>query len=118
MQEDQNYLEELFARLCPKCIDGDGKGNCLLPTGEECAIRQFFPQVVEAVRSVFSTSMEPYEDALRRKVCSACALSDGAQCSRRTEVECALDRYYPVIVETVEELDLTRRLASPKTGWA
>ena len=118
MEDEQKYLEEILARLCPKCIDGDGQGNCLLAAGAECMMKRFFPQVVEAVRSVYSTSMEPYEAALRKKVCSDCVQQLDGNCVLRDGVECALDRYFPVIVQTVEDLDLARRFASPKTAWA
>ena len=117
MENEQKYREEILGRLCPKCIDGDGQGNCLLAHEAECVIRQFFPQVVEAIRSVYSTSMDLYEAALRDKVCSACVQSHGGTCALRDDVECALDRYFPMVVQTVEELDLARRFASPKTAW-
>ena len=106
MNDQQKYLREIQAIVCHKCIDSDGKGNCLLSRDTECAMKLFFPQIVEAVRSTYSTSMETYERALREKVCSVCAhqTHDGI-CSLRNDVECALDRYFPLLVQRIESLD-------------
>ena len=117
MDDEQRFREEVLGRVCPKCIDADSHGNCLLGGGVECAVKRFIPEVVAAVRSVYSVSMEPYEAALREKVCSGCVQSQGDKCVVRDHVECALDRYLPMIVQAVEEMDLASRFASPKTAW-
>ncbi len=119
MEDEQRYLEEVLGRVCPRCIDrdGEGGGECRLSADAECMIRRFFPQIVEAVRSVYSTSMEPYVVALREKVCRTCLTPGESACAVRDDVECALDRYFPMIVETIEEMDLAKRFASAKTGW-
>jgi hypothetical protein len=118
MRDEQKYLEEIQSRICPKCIDGDGRGNCLISRDAECALKVLFPQILEAIRSTYSTSMEAYEAALREKVCGVCArqASDGT-CSLRNDIECALDRYFPLIVRAVEELDVKQRLARTGTRW-
>lgn len=117
MQDEQKYLEEMLARICPKCVDGDGKGNCLLPRGTTCRMKQFFPMVLDLVRSTQGTSMEPYEAALRSSVCSMCvSQSSDGRCVLRDDVDCALDRYFPLIVQAVEELDLAKRLSGSVVG--
>ena len=110
MLEKQEYLDAIQARVCSKCVDGDGKGNCLISRNTECAVEKFFPQILEAVHSTHSTSMEPYEAALRNKVCGACIhqSSDG-KCAMRDGVDCSLDRYFPMIVQVIEELELGKR---------
>ena len=118
MQDEQKYLEEIQTRICPKCIDGDGHGNCLLSRTTECTMKRFFPQIIEVVRSIYSTSMEPYEVALRAKVCGSCvSQSRDGKCTLRDDVECSLDRYWPLIVQAIEEMDLKQRLTSSGTGW-
>ena len=81
-------------------------------------IERFFPQILEVVRMNYSASMEPYEAALRQKVCSTCInqSSDG-KCVVREDLECSLDRYFPLIVQAIEELDLRKRLSKSETGW-
>lgn len=118
MLEKQEYLDEIRERICSKCVDGDGKGNCLISKNAECAVVRFFPQILEVVHSTYATSMEPYEAALRNKVCGACVhqSSDGT-CSMRDGVDCSLDRYFPMIVQMIEELELGKRFSNPGTGW-
>jgi hypothetical protein len=109
-QDEQKYLEEIQTRICPKCIDGDGHGNCRIAHGTECAMKRFLPEILEVVQSVNSTSMEPYEAALRTKVCGSCInQSPDGRCAIRDDVECSLDRYFPMIVQVIEELDLAKR---------
>lgn len=118
MPENQEYLEEILARICPKCVDGDGTGLCRIANGKECAVKRFYPQIMEVVRSTYSTSMEPYEAALRGRICATCIhqSSDG-KCAIRDDVDCSLDRYFPLIVQVIEELDLKKRFANSATGW-
>ena len=117
MREEQKYLEEILARVCPRCVDGDGKGGCLLPRGIECRVKEFFPTVLDLVSSVRSTSMEPYEAALRGSVCGTCvSQSSDGRCALRDDVDCALDRYFPLIVQAVEELDPAKRLSGSVVG--
>ncbi|MEX0601808.1 MAG: hypothetical protein WD295_00610 [Bacteroidota bacterium] len=99
------YWEAVRMKVCRKCIDGDGKGTCRLPVGEECALEAFFPVLVQTVTSVQGHAIGPYVEALRENVCSHCVhqLPDGT-CRKRVTLECALDRYYPVVVEMIESL--------------
>ena len=116
-QDEQKYLEEIQTRICHKCIDGDGHGNCLLAQGSECAMKRFFYEILDAVRSVHGTSMEPYEAALRLRVCASCASqSPDGRCAIRDDVECSLDRYFPMIVQAIEELDIANRIAVQETA--
>ena len=116
-QDEQKYLEEIQTRICHKCIDGDGNGNCLIARGSECAMKRFFPEILDAVRSVYGTSMEPYEAALRTRVCGSCInQSPDGRCAIRDDVECSLDRYFPLIVQVIEELDLAKRIAVSGTA--
>ena len=97
--------EAVSARVCWKCVDSDGDGNCRLPRGQHCELRNQFPKIVDTIVGVASDSMEPYVEALRRNICSQC-VSQGpnSTCRFRSELDCGLDRYFPMIVEVVEGL--------------
>ncbi len=101
----ENHWQEVRTRICHKCMDGDSHGNCRLPVGETCALESFFPELVDTISKVHSTSYDDYVKALRLNICRTCAhqLSDG-ECFKRNALECALDRYYPLLIEIVEEL--------------
>ncbi len=101
---DQHW-DSIRQRVCRKCIDGDSKGGCRLPVDETCALNTFFPEIVETVSRVHSGSYQDYVDALRARVCMSCEhqFSNGF-CAKRNSLECALDRYYPVIIEVIESI--------------
>ena len=111
MPTDEEYWVALREKICAKCIDGDGSGACLIAPGRECALKTHFSSIVESINSAFSSSVEPYVEQLRKKVCSVCTgQSPGGSCALRDETECALDRYFPLIVQVVEETQLKKRL--------
>ncbi len=91
--------------VCRKCIDGDGRGNCLLPVDDSCALDKFFPTIAETILTVRSASYQSYVDALRTKICRSCdhQFADGV-CRKRDTLECALDRYYPLVIDVVESM--------------
>ena len=99
------YWEEIQVRICRKCIDGDGTGACRLPAGVDCPIRMFLPEIVTTVVNVKSDSYDAYIHSLRRNVCILCnsQKADGS-CAQRVQLECALDRYFPLIIKIVEEI--------------
>lgn len=101
--QDEIWLA-LQERVCVRCIDGKGLGDCRIGQNGFCALKAYLPTIVEVVNAVQSPSILPYEEQLRRKVCSACRYqSSSGVCSLREHVDCALDRYFPLIVEVIEE---------------
>ena len=110
MPTNDEYWQLIERRICSKCVDGDGLGGCRLPHGTECAMKKYLPQILEVVGSVYGHSIEPYERVLRNKICGICVHeSPAGVCSLRNEVDCALDRYFPLIVEIIEEAQFRER---------
>jgi len=91
-------------RICAVCTDRKANGDCGLKEPSSCALFRLFPQVAEAIQSVRSDDINPYLDAIRRKVCTVCAdqASDGS-CETRQQVQCALDAYLLLVVDAIEE---------------
>jgi len=103
--ELQQCWERIQERICHKCVDGDGSGNCRLPAGTECALYKFLPLVVNAVQRVQSDDILEYVKDLRSIVCAQCPHEQlGGKCRMRDELECALDRYFPLVIDTIEEV--------------
>ncbi len=100
-----HYWDAVQENVCRKCIDGDGRGNCRLAPGESCALQEVHPEVFALIGSLHATSYDAYVQVLRQKVCSVCnnQKADGT-CRKRQSVECALDRYYPLVIEIAERL--------------
>lgn len=92
-------------KICRKCIDGDGRGNCRLPKGESCALQQFLPAIIETVQAIDWAPYEAYVNALRANVCSQCKEQNASGvCVRRDKLECALDRYFGLVIRVIDEV--------------
>jgi len=116
MEELEKYWEAVRFKVCAKCVDSDGHGTCRLSGGEECGIKLSFPKIVETILSVQDQKLEAYVEALRNNVCASCKhQSPDGTCMIRRHVDCGLDRYFPMIVEVVEEVKL--ELESAKEGF-
>ena len=101
----EQYWGAIQDRVCRKCIDGDGLGNCRLALDQSCAVQEFLPQIVQSVLSIRSDRYDDYVDALRKNVCAQCQeQSHEGICLRRNSVECALDRYYGLILQVIENV--------------
>jgi len=111
MVSEEEYWEALQTRVCRRCSQADAEGGCQISGGPECAIKVHLKKILDVVNSVYSPSMEPYEEALRSKVCATCtSQSSDGHCSLRQDYRCALDRYFPLIVQVIEETQLKKRL--------
>jgi hypothetical protein len=95
--------EDVSLSGCRICVD-HVNGKCGLADPNRCVLKAQFARVVDVVASVRDDSFPPYVVALRENVCAECehALS-GGRCITRDNVDCALDRYYPIIIGTIEE---------------
>jgi hypothetical protein len=114
----QQYWEVIQRKICPRCLDGDGGGACRLPVDEECALKSLLPEIVATVTNVQAASLESYVTTLRQNVCSLCKhQASDSSCRKRHELECALDRYYPLVVEIIETVQSTLRNANSVTGF-
>jgi hypothetical protein len=103
MTEIQRYWEAVQTNVCAHCVDSDGKGFCRVGANAECGLKRYFPAIVDTVLSVQSDNLGPYVRALRENVCAVCEhQSVNGACLVRTEVDCGLDRYFPMIVESIE----------------
>ncbi|MBI4418768.1 MAG: hypothetical protein HY563_08320 [Ignavibacteriales bacterium] len=99
----ETYWDLIQAKVCRKCMDGDGRGNCRLPRTESCGLKESLPEVVRIARETQSGTYEDFVNALRAQVCSRCRyqLDDGT-CPLRTTLECALDRYSLLVLDVID----------------
>ncbi len=108
----EQYLQAIRQRVCARCIDTDGKGNCMLHYNEFCAVEEFLPEIIRSIQKVTSDKVEDYVVELRNFVCTECRhQTENGTCIVRNNLDCGLDRYFPLIIEAVEEVDAARRSA-------
>lgn len=100
------YLKAIRYNICSVCADSNDSGKCNLSNEEICALEAYLPQIVEIVHSIDSRDIQDYIDALRREICSECRTQqEDGYCYLREDVNCSLDRYFPLIVETIQKAD-------------
>ena len=100
--ELQQYWQAIQNKVCTQCIHGDGRGNCNLPSEEECAVKVFLPEIVMTVVNAQEGSYERYRNVLRRQVCILCdrQLTD-MSCQLRDKRTCALELYSGLVAEVI-----------------
>lgn len=100
------YLAAIRKNICSICVDSNDKGLCLLDDDEICAIELFLPKIVELIHSNPFKKIDDQILLLRENVCADChADSSTGLCNLREDVNCSLDRYFPIIIETIESVD-------------
>jgi len=99
------YWKAVQQKVCVKCIDGDRHGNCRLSPQFDCGLKKYFSNVVHVIQTTHSDNVLDYSAALRREVCSHCQeqTSEG-QCYVRNMLDCPLDRYFPLIIGAINEV--------------
>ena len=105
MERSLAELESIVRdRVCHVCSERTPSGECELEEPSSCSLFQLFPLVAKAIQSVTSDDIQPYIDAIRGSVCSACVdqQTDGS-CATRQQVRCALDAYLLLVVDAIEE---------------
>lgn len=104
--ELSEYWQAIQENVCARCVDSDGAGNCRLDSSVECPLLKYLPLIVNAVHRVTSDRVDDYVVELRDIVCAQCRhQSPDGKCALRSQVDCALDRYFPLVIEAIERVD-------------
>jgi hypothetical protein len=103
-----NVYERIEARLreemCPRCVRFTRERTCSLPPDRACALFSNLDKVIDVVRTTRSRRIDPYVDVLRQAVCGSCRSQDeSGRCACRDGIDCALDCYFPMIVDSIEQ---------------
>lgn len=93
----------LRSKICPNCVRRTRDGGCSLPADRPCSLFSNLEEIVAIVRETHSRRIDPYVESLRDRVCGAChSQDDHGRCPCRDQMDCALDTYYPLVVEEIE----------------
>ncbi|MCG3179199.1 MAG: hypothetical protein BIFFINMI_01532 [Phycisphaerae bacterium] len=113
---EQRYLRAIQARVCRNCVDLMADGTCGVHD-RVCPVERNLKQILQVVNRVKSDSVEPYLLLLRREVCANCEHEDMAgECTLRNEAGCALDRYFVLIIDAIEEVRSQIRAEAQAAG--
>jgi hypothetical protein len=100
----ERVTDHLRERICQVCIYQTAGGGCSLTKDLACPILTRVDLIIEVVRQIDDDRIDPYVDKLRDTICVDCRMQDAeGKCLMRDAADCALDDYFPLIVEIVEE---------------
>ena len=90
--------------ICRVCIYRTADGGCGLRQELDCPIMTRIDAIIDVVQQVDDDHMDPYIEKLRETICSECRMQDEqGRCVMRDHADCALDDYFGLVVEIVEE---------------
>lgn len=93
------YMAEIRAQVCSRCIERPAGAPPCLPQGKCCGIELHLPQIVDVAHRARGQSMEPYIDAFHGDVCTFCANKTSSQCP------CPLDYLLLLAVQAIDAVD-------------
>ena len=100
------YLQAIRGKVCSVCIHKTAEGKCGLSPGRVCPIEMYLTNIVNALHKVSRKDVKDYAAFLRAGVCSQCPnLGPDGKCPFLISRDCVLDRYFPLVVEAIEEVD-------------
>ncbi len=106
MKNSNKYIDAITENVCSICVDSDEGGNCTLTNKELCAAKVYLDKIVEIVHNSKTDDIYELNELLRNDVCAECKTSiDKHNCNLRDDANCALDRYFSLIVETIHKVD-------------
>ncbi|MGD8778543.1 MAG: hypothetical protein PVH88_06225 [Ignavibacteria bacterium] len=100
------YIKAIRENICSICIDSDENGICTLSNNEICAVEHHFPKIIEVINDNDTENIDELVTVLREEVCSECnSQNEEGTCNLRDDANCSLDRYFPVIAETIRKVE-------------
>jgi len=98
----EEYMAEIRAQVCSRCIERPPGGPPCLPLGKRCGVELNLRELVNAVHKEHSNWMGPYIDRFHEDVCAHCANRPTDQCP------CALEYLLELAVEAIETVEERR----------
>lgn len=106
LKDRHSYEEAILRHVCSKCIDFGEDGICHTQDPEGCAIFRYLPEFVAIAERIHDLKIQPYIEAVRNEICIKCrSKQPGAPCPLRDSLNCGLDRYLPLVLEAIEEVE-------------
>lgn len=106
LDQYEPYREAITKAVCVQCLQRTGQGRCGINGSEECPVIRFLPEVVGIVNTIDSTILHDYVHELHNVICVSCQENADGTCALRGTNGCELDFYFPIIVETIKEVQM------------
>jgi hypothetical protein len=95
----EEYLAEIRAEVCSRCIERPPGGPPCLPRGKRCGVELHLPEIVQLARTSSSFCIDPYITHLHEDICAFCQNRVTNHCP------CPLDYLLPLVIDAVEAVD-------------
>ncbi len=100
------FEEAVKRHVCGKCMDMGADGVCHTKDPNGCALLRYLPQLVILAQRLNDPKIESYNKAVRENICMSCrSQKKNDVCELRDTLNCGLDRYLPLVLEAIEEVD-------------
>lgn len=100
------YIKAIKQNVCAICVDSSEKGNCTLSKHETCAVEFYLSVILDIVHGTDSEDISDYHSKVKQEICINCrAQDDNGNCYLHEDANCSLDRYFPLIVETIKKVE-------------
>lgn len=101
--ETTDYLQEIRAQVCSRCVEKPPGGPPCAPLGKRCGVEMHLPHLIRSIHEIRSDSLVDYLNHDRSEICEKCPHFHGEICP------CPMDYLVALIVEAVETVDKRRR---------
>jgi len=100
------YEEAIRERVCARCIDMTDDEFCS-KNPKDCSILRYLPELVGIALDLHEKKIDPYIKLVRERICQKCGSGgvDGESCLKRKAVECDLDRYLPMVLDAIDDVE-------------
>lgn len=110
MESLRHRVEQVLRqRICSVCVEALADGSCGLPKGFLCPLFQRLDDIIAVVAEKQGDQIDPYVQRLREIVCTTCSMDEKGVCDHRNQLSCALDMYFPLVIELIEKELVTTR---------
>jgi len=100
------YIKAVKENVCSICADSDDQGQCMLGDSDICAVEMYLPLIVEIVHEHETDDIHYYYEQLKKRICTHCrAREENGYCYLKRDANCALDRYFLLIINTIKRVD-------------
>ena len=101
---EQRYLRAIRSRVCRNCPDLMPDQACGL-SDRICPIERNLHDILQIVSHIEHDWMQASLATLRRQICANCEHEDLlGRCLLRSVAGCALDRYFVVVIDAIEDV--------------
>lgn len=100
------YLSAIKLNICSICVDSSENGKCRLNEKETCAVELYLPQIIDIVHNSGTDDVAIIHKKIKETICTNCRAQDSnGNCYLREDANCSLDRYFSLIIETIQKVD-------------